>query len=271
MCTLEIDQTGYIHSKLKQFRMEDANFHPTPLPAGADVHLVKYSGEATAQERRFYQSLIGSLLYVQLGTRPDISFAVGRLAQYTANPSKDHTRLAKYVLAYLKGTADYKLCYDGMSKSWLRSYSDSSLADQPDDFHSTSGYLFLLSSGAISWSSRKQKTIAQSTTHAEYMAMTDTSNQAQWYREFLLELGYDVEDPIPLHGNNKGAIDLALNPVTGWHSKHIGIKFHAIREYVETSVIDLVRTRTEDMLADGFTKSLPKENLRLLNERMGLV
>ena len=87
-----------------------------------------------------------------------------------------------------------------------------------------------------------------------------------------MELEYDVEDPaIPLHGDNKGAIDLALNPVTGKRSKHIAIKHHVIREYVEQGVIELVRTRTEDMVADGFTKSLPKDNLRLLNERMGIV
>ena len=254
--------------------MEDCK--PVGTPMGPGTRLTEEQCAITPEDKeemkdKPYQHVVGKLNYLAIGTRPDISFAVGRLAQYAANPSKDHTRLAKYVLAYLKGTADYKLRYDGMSKSWLCGYSDSSLADQPDDFHSTSSYLFLLSSGAISWSSRKQKTIAQSTTHAEYMAMTDASNQAQWYREFLLELGYDVEDPIPLHGDNKGAIDLAINPVTGRRSKHIGIKFHAIREYMETSVIDLVRTRTEDMLADGFTKSLPKVNLWLLNECMGLV
>ena len=93
--------------------------------------------------------------------------------------------------------------------------------------------MFLLGNGAISWSSRKQQTPAQNTTEAEYMAMTDAANQAKWYRSIPSELGYTINAPIPIHGDNKGAIDLALNPVTGRRSKHIDIKHHVIREYIE--------------------------------------
>ena len=86
------------------------------------------------------------------------------------------------------------------------------------------------------------------------MALAEASNQSAWYQAFLLELGYETLDPIPLHGDNKGAVNLALNPVTGRRSKHIPIKHHAIRKYVEHRVIELIRTPTADMLADGFTK-----------------
>jgi hypothetical protein len=144
------------------------------------------------------------------------------------------------------------------------------MGDHTDDRHSTSGYVYLLAGGAISWSSRKQKTIAQSTSEAEYMAMTDAANQAAWYRTFLSELGYAVEDPIPLHGDNKGAVDLALNPVTGRRSKHIDIKHHVLREYVENKLITLVRTPTEEMVADGFTKSLSRALLLRHLPSMGL-
>ena len=195
--------------------MVDANPHHTPLLAGADTHLVKYDLQASASDIKHYQSIIGSLLYVQIGTRPDISFAVSRLAQYAANPSPNHLCLVQYVLSYLVGTQDVCLCYDGANGEGLYGYMDSSLADQTDDRHSTSGYVFLLANGAISWSSRKQKTMAQNTTHAEYMAMTDASNQGVWYRSFFMELGYTIEEPILLHGDNKGTIDLAENPVTG--------------------------------------------------------
>ena len=153
---------------------------------------------------------------------------------------------------------DKRLVYDGADGDGLHGYSDSSLGDQTDDRHSTSGYVFLLANGAISWSARKQKTVAQNTTEAEYMAMADAANQAAWYRSFLTELGYSVDNPIPLHGDNKGAIDLALNPVTGRRSKHIGIRHHVIREYIEQGQITLIRTPTAEMVADGFTKSLPR-------------
>ena len=165
------------------------------------------------------------------------------LAQYSANPSHQHLRLAHYVLSYLAGTVDKCLVYDGADGDGLHGYSDSSLADQTDDRHSTSSYVFLLANGAISWSARKQRTVAQNTTEAEYMAMTDVANQAAWYRSFLAELSYDVDNPIPIHGDNKGAIDLALNPITGRRSKHIEIRHNAIREYIERGVISLMMSR----------------------------
>ena len=231
--------------------MADANSHNTPLPAGAEEYLIKYDGQASASDIKHYQSLIGSLLYVQIGTRPDISFATSCLARYAANPSPQHLRLAQYVLSYLVGTVDMKLVYDGANGNGLHGYTDSSLGDQTDDRHSTSSYVFILTNGAISWSSQKQKTVAQNTTEAEYMAMTNAANQVAWYQSFLTELGYKVDDPIPLHGDNKGTIDLALNPVTGRQSKHIAIRDHVIREYIENGTISLVRTPTAEMVANG--------------------
>jgi len=178
---LEIDQSRYIREIVNRFRMSDVNPARTPLPSGVETHLVKYEEQASASEIRAYQQIIGSLLYVQIGTRPDISFAVSRLAQYASNPSPQHVRLAKYILAYLSGTADLRLRYDGARGEGLHSYSDSSLGDQADDYHSTLGYVFLLANAAISWCSRKQKTVAQSTTQAEYMALAEAANQAAWY------------------------------------------------------------------------------------------
>src|ERR1700679_3418540 len=100
------------------------------------------------------------------------------------------------------------------------------------------------------------------------MALADTANQAVWYRSFLSKLGYEVSVPIPLHGNNKGAVDLAQNPVTGRRSKHIPIKHHTIREYIENGSIDLVCTPTAEMLADGLTK--PHAHAHLTDFVLGL-
>ena len=150
----------------------------------------------------------------------------------------------------------------------LHSYSDSSLRDQANDHHSTSGYVFLLANAAISWCSCKQKTVAQSTTQVEYMVLADATNQATWYRSFLMELGYEVSDPIPLHGDNKGAVDLVLNPMTRRRSKHIPIKHHAIHEYIKEGLIELIHTPTNDMLADGLTK--PHAHVQLSNFVAGL-
>ena len=143
--------------------------------------------------------------------------------------------------------------------------------DQADDYHSTSGYIYLLANGAILWTSRKQKTVAQSTTEAKYMALADAANQAAWYQSFLSKLGYEVSIPIPLHGDNKGTVDLAQNPVTGRRSKHIPIKHHAIREYVENRSIDLVRMPTAKMLADSLTKLHARARLTDFISGLGLI
>ena len=267
---LTIDQSGYVKDILDRFSMADANPNHTPLPTGADVHLIKYDGQASQKDIKHYQSLIGSLLYVQIGTHPDLSFAVSRLAQYASNPSPQHHRLAQYVLSYLLKTKDMCLSYDGAEGDGLHGYSDSSLADQTDDCHSTCGFVFLLANAAIGWVSRKQRTVAQNTTEAEYMAMTDASNQGVWYRSFLSELGYEVNAPIPLHCDNKGAVNLALNPVTGRRSKHIEIRHHVLRKYSESKQISLIHTPTTEMVADGFTKSLPRALLQHFNSDMGL-
>jgi hypothetical protein len=160
--------------------------------------------------------------------------------------------------------------YDGADGDGLHGYTDSSLGDQTDDRFSTSGYVFLLANGAISWASRKQKTVAQNTTEAEYMAQVDAANQAAWYRSILSELGYLVDNPIPIHCDNKGAVDLALNPITGRRSKHIDIKHHVLRDYVDKNAISLIRTPTEEMVADGFTKSLARVLLHRFNVDMGI-
>src|SRR5712672_3174363 len=267
---LTIDQSGYIKDILDCFGMIDTNPNHTPLPTGADVHLIKYDGQASLEDIKNYQSLIGSLLYVQIGTRPDLSFAVSRLAQYASNPSAQHLRLAQYVLSYLLKTKDMCLSYDGAEGDGLHGYTDSSLGDQTDDWHSTCRFVFLLANAAIGWASRKQRTIAQNTTEAEYMAMADASNQGVWYRSFLAELGYDVNTPIPLHCDNKGTVDLALNPVTGRRSKHIEIRHHVVHKYSESGQISLICTPTAEMVVDGFTKSLLRALLQCFNLDMGL-
>ena len=166
--------------------------------------------------------------------------------------------------------ADLHIHYDGMQGDRMHGYSDSSLRDHLDDYHSTSEYIYLLADSTILWTSCKQKTITQSTTEVEYMALAKASNQAKWYCSYLLELSYETPDPIPLHSDNKGAVDLMLNPMTGRHSKHIPIKHHAIHEYVENGVIDLIHMLLEDMLTDRMTKPLPHMQLRDLVTGLGL-
>src|SRR5882762_8117542 len=121
-----MDKSRYLQGVLAHFNMADANPCATPLPTGADIHLVKFEGQASVADTKLYQSIISSLLYIQIGTHPNISFAVSH-AQYASNPSSQHMQLAKYILAYLVGTVDTKLIYDGVDGDGLHGYTDSSL------------------------------------------------------------------------------------------------------------------------------------------------
>jgi hypothetical protein len=124
---------------------------------------------------------------------------------------------------------------------------------------------------AISWCSRKQKTTVQSSTEAKYVGLAKGGNQCMWYRMFLKELGYNVQDPILLHCNNHGSEKLSLNPVTGRKSKHILIKYHVIQDYIENDQVNLLRIPTEEMLADGLTKSFVKIKLSDFISGLGLI
>ena len=150
-----IDQEAYIDSTLSRFHLMDANNTKTPLPAG--VHLTKLETPSSTNLRTEYQQLISTLLYVALGTRPDIAFAVTRLSRFNSDPTEEHLRYAKYVLRYLKGTKSLRICYNGSSNAGLIGYSDSNWGENKDDRHSTSGQVFTLANGTISWASQHQK------------------------------------------------------------------------------------------------------------------
>ena len=133
------------------------------------------------------------MLYLTLGTRPDIAFAVTKLAQYAARPNQEHLNKALYICRYLVGTKNYRLTYDGSSGLGLRACTDSDWASDPDGRKSQSGYYLTLAGGAISWVSRKQRTVALSSTEAEYMALSDCSCQVVWMHTLLRELGYHLK------------------------------------------------------------------------------
>ena len=267
--TIDIDQTEYIQSVLERFGMADCKPARTPLPAGAVLEASDQP--ATDSFRQRYQSLIGSLLYATLGTRPDIDFAVTRLSKYNAQPSSAHWNYATYILRYLQGTKDLRLRYHGASNDGLLSYSDSDYAEDRDDRHSTSGFVFLMAGGAVSWASRRQPTISLSSTEAEYKAASDTCRQMTWLRTFGHELGDDISRPTPLCLDNQGSIFLSVNPVTDRRIKHVEVRYHYIREQVECGDVDIFYVATADQLADALTKNVSFSILDRFRKGIGLV
>jgi hypothetical protein len=204
-----------------------------------------------------------------LGTRPDIAFAVTKLAQQSANPIKDHSSKAKYILAYLNSTCDYTLDYDGKSGLGLMAFVDSDWGSNLNTRQSQTGFLLRLAGGAFSWTSRAQKTVAHLSTDAEYMALSDCSCQVMWVCSIFKELNYSLIS-IEIVSDNQGAIFNASNPVTEKCSKHIDIRYHYIRELIETDVVCLLYIQGVENLADILTKNLGHTKFSIFRPKLGL-
>ena len=267
--TLRMAQTTYLDKVLCAFNMADCKPVSTPMDQG--LKLVKETEKTAAPEdvRRF-QSAIGSLMYAMIETRPDIAFAVSTLSQFASNPNEEHWKALKHVFRYLKGTMSLGITYGGDGS--LVGYTDSDWAGDAATRKSTSGYLFKLANGAISWSSKRQPTVALSSCEAEYMAMTQGVKEAVWLRGLLHELGYEMPDTdtVRLYGDNMGSLALAQNPEFHTRSKHIGVQWHFVREKIQDHTVAVEYLKTEDMVADGLTKALGKTKFESFVKLMGM-
>jgi Reverse transcriptase (RNA-dependent DNA polymerase) len=252
---ITIDQVNYLKKVLERFQMTNAKATQTPLPSNWD--LKENKGKAMAAEVTRYQSIIGSLLYLMIGTCPDISYAVTHLSQFSINPSEDHYKAALHICRYLASTQDYKLVYGKTADKGLMAYTDSDWAADKIRRCSVTGYFFKLANGIISWRSHAQKTVALSSTEAEYMAISDCSQQAVWIKTLIEELGIRL-NAIPLYGDNQGSIFIASSPVQESRTKHIDIQYHYIREVIGAKKVKLMFMPGEMNPADMFTKNLQK-------------
>jgi hypothetical protein len=260
--TLSIGQPAYISSVLQRHRMADCKPISTPMDRNNHSQLVKSPANytATLEATREYQSIVGGVMFAMLCTRPDIAFAVTTLAQFASNPSPVHVTALRRLLRYLRGTIDQTITYTGIGDAHLQptlvGYSDADWGQSTADRRSVTGYAFLLAGGSISWQSKKQKTVALSTVEAEYMAATQSTKEALWWRSTMHGLGYGTDQPTSLLSDSQGAIALAKNPEHHARTKHIDIQYHFTRERVADGSIALAFVGTEDMAADVLTKAL---------------
>ena len=250
--------------------MADSSTAYTPMEAGAVLGKAGSEYQATQEFKTNYQSMLGSIMYIMLQTRPDIAYAISKLSQFSSNPTERHFQALKRVLQYLKGTQDLGLTYRKEKKGELLGWTDSSWACDIDDSKSTSGYLVQLNGAAVSWSSQKQPTVAKSTCEAEYMGQSDAGSEIVWLRGLLEDLGVTPNGPTTLYADNQGAIRLANNPENHRRTKHIAVRYHYTRELVENSIVKLVYKETRDMLADCLTKPLGRTKFEPVLPRMGL-
>jgi hypothetical protein len=253
-----LSQAGYIREILKRYRMEDCKPVLTPLAVGSK--LSELHSEDDNEDTNFpFRELIGELMYVAVGTRPDVSHAVSVLSQFSNCYRKKHCTAAKRVLRYLKGTIDKKLIYR-KNQDNLTCYVDVDWANCEIDRRSYTGSTFILSDAAFSWESRKQRTVALSSTEAKYMALSDASKEAVFLIGYLKELGFQSLANVVVFNDSQGAGRLTENSVYHARSKHIDVRYHFIRDAVKKHPIKILYLPTEKMIADVLTKALPKEN-----------
>ena len=227
--SITISQKLYIESILKCEGMERAN--PVGMLLDPNVPLEPNPEGNEGDRSNSYAKLLGELQYIANATQPDIAYAVNRLASYTANPSLKHATALKRVLHYLSGTRTYGITYHRVPKlsNLFYGFADAAYANA-DDYKSTSGYVFITGGGAITWRSKKQSTIALSSTEAEYVALSEAACEAFWLRNLYAESGFDQKEPTLIRGDNNGSIAIAQNPQFHKRSKHIAIRWHWIRD-----------------------------------------
>ncbi|GJU24724.1 hypothetical protein Tco_1163345 [Tanacetum coccineum] len=210
--------------------------------------------------------MICTLMYLT-SSRPDLVYAVCMCARYQARPTEKHLHAVKRIFRYLRGTVNRGLWYSKDSAITLTAFADADHAGCQDTRHSTSGSMQLLGDRLVSWSSKRQKSTAISSTEAEYIALSSCYAQVIWMRSQLTDYGLGF-NKIPMYYDNKSAIALCCNNVQHSRSKHINIRYHFIKEQVENGVVELYLVSTEYQLADIFTKALCRERIKFLINKL---
>lgn len=241
---------------------------PRDIPMSAGSKLTALDGEPLDTVAYPFATLVGSLLHLTVTTRPDIAFAVGVLSRFMAKPLTAHWHAAKGVLRYLAGTAALGITFRG-SDTTLTGFCDADYAADTDTRKSTTGYVFLFNGGAVTWSSKRQPTVAASTTEAEYISAASATKEALWLRKLLADLKV-APGTIEIKSDNQGALKLLRNPISSLRTKHIDVAHHFARERVMRGEVSFSFVSTSYMLADALTKALPSSKFELCRAGMGM-
>ncbi|KAK2973952.1 hypothetical protein RJ640_027581 [Escallonia rubra] len=262
-----ISQDAYAKVILKRYGMVYCK--PVKTPVECEVKLSKH-GEGDKIHPTFSKSLVGSLRYLTC-TRPDILFDVGLMSRYMEAPTTSHLKVAKKILRYIKGTLDYGIMYSSSQDFKLVGYCDSDWAGDKDDRKSTTEFVFFMGNSAFTWNSKKQPIVTMSTCEAEYVVATSCVCHAIWLRSLLMELQQTQDGPTKILVDKKSALDLAKNPVFHERSKHIDTKYHFIRVCVSTKEVKLEYVKSQDQVADIFTKPLKIDVFHKLQMSLGVM
>ncbi|KAK0580290.1 hypothetical protein LWI29_000376 [Acer saccharum] len=264
---LYLSQQQYIRDLLVKANMFDAKPVSTPLSLTESLKLNDGSAPTDATQ---YRQVLGSLQYLSL-TRLDISFAVNKLSQFMHKPTTTHWNAVKRVLRYLRGSLAHGLLLSRSSPLNLHAFADADWAGDPDDRRSTTAYIVFLGSTPISWSSKKQHTVARSSTEAEFRAIASATAELNWLGHLLQELQLKVPATPVIYCDNVGATYVCANPIFHSRMKHVAIDFFFVRDQVARHQLRVAHVNTKDQLADSLTKALSRKHFQDHRSKIGVL
>lgn len=259
--SIAISQANYTQRLLYKFNMSDCNSVATPMDKGHDV---EEAGDINIGELVPYREAVGSLMYLVIGTRPDIAYAVGVVSRCLDKPTRSDWKKVKRIFKYLKGTTHMGIVYKADHQpDILTAYSDADYAGDIMTRRSCSGMVCKFMDGAITWNSQRQKCVAMSTTEAELIAASEATKEIVWLSRLLCEITTVTEIPV-LMVDNMSTLKLVNNPIFHKRSKHIDVRYFFIRDKVEDGSLTVDHIASDEQIADIFTKPLAKDRFQRL-------
>jgi len=259
-----LSQSAYVDQMLEKFGMSDAN--PEDVPMAAIDELYKPSAPAGDVP---YRAVVGSLLYLSNTTRPDLTFCAGVLGRFNGNFQDIHWKAAKRALRYVKGTRDYGLILGGGNMNEITVFTDADYAGDLAERKSTTGVAIYHGESLVSWKSMKQQLTALSTTEAEMIAATEGARDMLYTKQLLEEMNDEMKTKCAMWCDNQATVDIVNNDTHQGRTKHLDTKYQFVREVVSRNKIaTMSHIRSEDMIADIFTKPLDRSKFQDFRWRM---
>ena len=264
-----LNQTDYLKRVLEKFGMENCKPVATPMEVNFQHEILKRDKSDNEEIETKCRKAIGCLMYAMLCTRPDLSVSISILSRYQACASEELWQALKRVFRYISGTLDFSLTFNcKVFKHCIEGYADSDWAGDRVDRKSTSGYVFKVLGCTVSWSSKKQLSVALSSTESEYVALSSACSEACWlqrlYEDFDIRNDCDGSEgdesrrgkSVIIYEDNQSAIKVSKNPEQHTRMRHIDVRHHFIREKVSEGTVEVKYLPTHEQVADVLTKPL---------------
>lgn len=216
-----------------------------------------------------YREAVGSLLFLVQGTRPDLAFVVSNVSRFNDKHDESHWVAVKRIMRYVRGTIGYRLTYHSDSLAPIHGFVDADWANDPDERRSFSGYAYLMAGGAVTWSCKRQSTVAVSSTEAEYVAMAFVAKEAIWLVRMIRQFG-ELES-INIKCDNQSAMVVASREAFSARTKHIDVAHHFYRQHAASGLITLEYVPSNENIADCLTKPVGKGKMIFGANGLGLL